>query len=93
MDPVTGQMVEGGMEEQTHRVLQNVQAVAEAAGADLTRVVKTTVYLKDMADFLTMNGVYTQYFDTTKPARATIQVAALPKDASVEIDAVVYLGD
>lgn len=91
LDPVTGQLVSGGIEEQTHRALQNLQAVLAAAGVDFDRVVKTTVFLKDMGHFAAMNAIYAQYFhrqDTTPPARSTIEVARLPKDALVEIEVI-----
>ena len=85
LDPVTGQMVEGSIAAQTHRVFQNLGAILEAAGASFDQVVRTTVYLADMNDFAAMNEVYGQYFKPPYPARATVQVARLPKDARVEI--------
>jgi 2-iminobutanoate/2-iminopropanoate deaminase len=88
LDPATGKMVEGGIEEQTERVLQNLDAVLEAGGASLRSVLKTTVYLADLADFPAMNGVYGRFFPENPPARATVQVAKLPAGALVEIDAV-----
>jgi 2-iminobutanoate/2-iminopropanoate deaminase len=89
VDPATGQMVEGGIEEHTHRVIRNVQLVLEAAGSSLDKVVKTTVFLTNIGDFAAMNGVYAQYFNTdTPPARSTIGVAALPRGAIVEIETV-----
>ena len=88
LDPGTMRIVEGGIEEQTGRVLDNLQAVLEAAGSSLDRVVKTTVYLADMGDFAAMNEIYARYFGATKPARATVQVARLPRDVKVEIDVV-----
>lgn len=91
LDPQTGEMVDGGIEDQTHRVIQNLRAVARAAGADLEHVVKTTIYLADMHDFPAVNQVYAEYFQSSLPARATVQVAALPRDAAVEIEAVVLL--
>ncbi len=91
LDPQTGEMVDGGIEDQTHRVIQNLRAVARAAGADLEHVVKTTIYLADMHDFPAVNQVYAQYFQSSLPARATVQVAALPRGAAVEIEAVVLL--
>jgi 2-iminobutanoate/2-iminopropanoate deaminase len=81
-------IVEGGIQEQTGRVLENLKAVLEAAGSSLDRVVKTTVYLADMNEFAAMNEIYAKYFDATKPARATVQVARLPRDVKVEIDLV-----
>ena len=88
LDPATGAMVPGGVAEQTDRVLKNLQAVLAAAGLPLTRVVKTTVYLVDLGEFAAMNEVYARYFPADPPARATVQVSALPKGARVEIDAV-----
>jgi 2-iminobutanoate/2-iminopropanoate deaminase len=91
LDPKTMEIVEGDVAEQTGVVLRNLRAVLRAAGSDFHRVVKTTVYLADMADFAAMNGVYAEHFGTHKPARATIQAGALPKGARVEIDAVALL--
>jgi len=88
LDPTTGQIVEGGVGEQTTRVLENLKAVLEAAGGSLESVLKTTVYLKDMNDFPQMNEVYGRYFPVAAPARATVEVARLPKDVRVEIDAI-----
>lgn len=86
LDPATGKLISGTVAEQTDRVLQNVQAVLSAAGADFSNVVKTTVFLADMADFPEMNGVYAKYFLDPAPARSTVQVARLPMDARVEIE-------
>jgi 2-iminobutanoate/2-iminopropanoate deaminase len=86
LDPETMQIVEGGIEEQTRRVLENLKAVIEASGSSLDRVVKTTVYLVDLDEFAAMNVVYAKYFGARKPARATVQVARLPRDARIEID-------
>jgi 2-iminobutanoate/2-iminopropanoate deaminase len=86
LDPETMQIVEGGIEEQTRRVLENLKAVIEASGSSLDRVVKTTVYLVDLGEFAAMNEVYAKYFGARKPARATVQVARLPRDARIEID-------
>ena len=91
LDPSTMQLVEADIRLQTERVLMNLQAVLEAAGSSLARVVKTTVYLADMNDFAAMNEVYGRYFDATRPARSTVEVARLPRDARVEID-VIALG-
>jgi 2-iminobutanoate/2-iminopropanoate deaminase len=93
IDPASGELIEGTIEEKTRRVLNNLRAIAEAAGAGLEDVVKTTVFLKDMNDFGAMNGVYAEYFPNSPPARAAVQVAALPKDADIEIEAVVVLPD
>jgi 2-iminobutanoate/2-iminopropanoate deaminase len=88
LDPKTGALVGSDVAAQTERVLKNLQAVVEAAGSDLERVVKATVYLRTMADFAAMNEVYARYFKTEPPARATVAVAGLPKDALVEIDVI-----
>jgi len=88
IDPATGQVVEGGIEDQTRQVLKNVSAVLEAAGSSLAQAVKTTVYLRDMNDFAAMNGVYAGFFPAPAPARAAVQVVRLPKDVMVEIEAV-----
>lgn len=89
IDPQTGRLVEGGFAEQTQRVLLNMSAVLEAAGANWGEVVKTTVYLHDMADFPTFNDMYARHIGDARPARSTVQAAGLPRGALVEIDAVV----
>ncbi len=86
LDPQTQQMVEGDAARQTECVLENLKGIVEAAGSSLDRVVKTTVYLKDLADFAAMNEVYGRYFSSHPPARATVEVARLPRDARVEIE-------
>ena len=86
LDPATGVLVEGDIAKQTERVLENLKAVLAAAGSSLERVVKTSVFLKDMGDFAAMNEVYGRYFPNDPPARSTIEAARLPKDARVEID-------
>ncbi len=91
LDPATGEMVDGDISDQTHRVLKSLDAIVRTSGATLGDVVKTTVYLADMADFVSMNRVYKTYFEDPAPARAAVQVARLPKDARVEIDAIVVL--
>ena len=88
IDPATGSMVPGGIREQTERLLQNLKTVLNSGGYNLTDVVKCTVYLKDINDFQAMNEVYATFFETDPPARAAFQVAALPLDALVEIEAV-----
>jgi 2-iminobutanoate/2-iminopropanoate deaminase len=88
LDPATNQLVEGDIAAQTERVLQNLKAVLEACGASLESVLKTTVFLKDMADFPKMNEVYARHFAQNAPARSTVQAARLPRDVSVEIDAI-----
>jgi 2-iminobutanoate/2-iminopropanoate deaminase len=87
-DPVTNQLVEGDIAAQTERVILNLKAVLEASGASLDSVVKTTVFLKDMGDFQKMNEVYGRFFTSNPPARSTVQAARLPRDVSVEIDAI-----
>jgi 2-iminobutanoate/2-iminopropanoate deaminase len=86
IDPATGQMVDGDIAQQTHRVFKNLEAILTAAGASFDNVVRTTVYLADMSDFAAMNEVYGTYFSSPAPARATVQAARLPMDARVEID-------
>ena len=88
LDPATGQLIEGDIRAQTERVLNNVQAVLEAAGSALDRVVKTTVFLADMNDFAVVNEVYANFFGATRPARSTVQAARLPRDVKVEIEVV-----
>jgi 2-iminobutanoate/2-iminopropanoate deaminase len=88
LDPATGEIVEGGVQAQTTRVLENLAAILRAAGSGLTQVVKTTVYLVDMNDFPAMNEIYSQAFGEHRPARATVAVSALPKGVRVEIDAI-----
>jgi len=88
IDPSTGQFVSDGVAEQTEQVFKNLIAVLEAAGTDLGRVVKTTVFLADMNDFAAMNEVYGRFFNDNKPARATVQAARLPRDAKVEIECI-----
>jgi 2-iminobutanoate/2-iminopropanoate deaminase len=90
VDPDSGQLNTGSTAEQTRQVLKNLQAVLESAGASLADVAKTTVYLKSMNDFQEMNAVYAEFFSQNKPARATVEVARLPKDVSVEIDAIAH---
>ena len=88
INPTTGEFVSDDVAEQTEQVLQNLNAVLEAAGSSLNNVVKTTVFLADMNDFMAMNEVYARFFSENKPARATVQAARLPKDARVEIDCI-----
>jgi 2-iminobutanoate/2-iminopropanoate deaminase len=92
LDPATGQLVEGDAAVQTERVLRNLAAILEAAGASLAQVLKTTVYLKDLGDFGRMNEVYARFFGDRPPARATVEVARLPRDVSVEIELVAEVG-
>ena len=94
LDPATGQIVAGGIEAQTTRVLENLKAVLEAAGLGMERVFKTTVFLKDMGDFAAMNAIYGTYLapeGAVAPARSTVEVARLPKDALVEIEVIAAL--
>jgi 2-iminobutanoate/2-iminopropanoate deaminase len=92
LDPATGALVEGDVKAQARRVLENLRGILAAGGASVDQVVKTTVYLADMADFPAMNEVYAAFFTGAAPARATVQVSRLPRDVRVEIDAVAYLG-
>jgi 2-iminobutanoate/2-iminopropanoate deaminase len=87
-DPTTGEFVAGGIAEQTEQVLRNITAVLEAAGVGLDNVVKTTVFLADMADFTAMNEAYGRFFGNAPPARSTVQAAGLPRGARIEIDAI-----
>jgi 2-iminobutanoate/2-iminopropanoate deaminase len=94
LDPASGVLVTGGVAEQTVRVIENLKAVLAAGGASLAQVVKTTVFLKNIGDFATMNEVYGRYFaaeDVIAPARSTVEVARLPKDALVEIEVIAHL--
>jgi 2-iminobutanoate/2-iminopropanoate deaminase len=91
-DPATGYIVEGGVTQQTARVIENLKAVLEAAGSSLDKVVKTTVYLKSMEDFGKMNEIYGRFFLKDPPARSTIEVARLPRDVRVEIDVIALAG-
>ena len=93
IDPATGTLIEGDVAEQTRRVLRNLGAVLTAAGASLDHVVKTSIYLVDMADFAAVNAVYAEHFTTLPPARATVAVAGLPLGARVEIEAIAMLGE
>ena len=91
LDPITGQLVPGGIKEQTERTLENLKAILEAGGSSLGQVVKATVFLKDMNDFAAMNAVYASYFESdadTLPARTTVEVSRLPRNMLVEIDMV-----
>ena len=92
LDPESGAMVDGDVALQTRQVLKNLDAVLHAAGTVRARVLKTTVYLRDMADFGAMNLVYAEFFGDARPARATVAVSGLPRDARVEIDCIASLG-
>ena len=88
MDPETGEIISGDIQDQTRRVLENLKAVVEAGGSSLDKVVKATVFLKDMNDFAAMNEVYGEYFNENPPARSAVQVARLPKDVGIEIECI-----
>ncbi len=88
IDPAAGKLIEGGVAEQTRQALLNVKAILEAAGASLERVIKTTVFMADLSQFAAMNVVYAEFFPAKPPARSTVQVAALPLGALVEVEAV-----
>lgn len=92
LDPATMQIVEGDIAAQTERVMENLKAVLEAAGSSFSQVLKTTVFLKDMGEFAKMNEVYGRYFPENPPARATVEVARLPRDVRVEIECVAIAG-
>jgi 2-iminobutanoate/2-iminopropanoate deaminase len=93
LDPATGEMVSGEIKTETRQVLDNLAAVLDAGGSSLEHVLKTTIYLVQMSDFAAVNEVYGSYFSGSKPARATVAVAALPRGARVEIDAIAVLKD
>lgn len=88
LDPATGELIAGDITAQTERVLANIAAVLEASGSSLSRIVKTTVFLKDMGEFAAMNAVYARFFETNPPARSTVEVARLPRDSRVEIECI-----
>jgi 2-iminobutanoate/2-iminopropanoate deaminase len=90
-DPATGQVIEGTIEKQTERVLENMKAVLRAAGLTFENVVKTTVFLRNLNDFNYMNEVYARYFSKNPPARSTIQAARLPREVAIEIDAIAVI--
>jgi 2-iminobutanoate/2-iminopropanoate deaminase len=91
LDPKSGEFLAGDVRQQTERVLENLKGIVEAAGSHLSRVVKTTVFLKNMSDFVAMNEVYGKFFVAAPPARSTVEVARLPKDALVEIELIALL--
>jgi 2-iminobutanoate/2-iminopropanoate deaminase len=88
LDPASGQMIEGDIRAQTARALQNIGELLKAGGADFSNVVRTTIFLADLADFAVVNEIYATYFSAPYPARATVQVARLPRDVRIEIDAI-----
>ena len=90
LDPETMKMITGDIEVETEKVLKNIETILKADGLDLNNIIKTTVYLTDLSEFTRMNQVYDKFFSETKPARACVQVAALPKGAKVEIDAIAH---
>jgi len=92
LDPITGELIAGDIEAQTVRVFENLKAVAEAAGGSLRQAVKVNIYLTDLSHFATVNAVMARYFEQPYPARATLGVAALPRGAAVEADAILVLG-
>jgi len=90
IDPLSGNLVQGGIKEQTKRVLENIKGLLEDAGSSISDVVKTTVFLKDMNEFAQMNEVYGEYFRDKPPARSTVEVARLPKDVKIEIEVIAH---
>lgn len=91
IDPKTGDFINGGIKEQTRQVLENIKALLTEAKTDFKKVIKTTVFIKNMDDFAAMNEVYAEYFGESKPARSTVEVSRLPKDALVEIEVIAYI--
>ena len=91
LDPVSGQLVEGGIQEQTMRVMENIKALLAAAGAGFNNVARTTVFMVDLGEFAAMNEIYSSYFTAPYPARSTVQVVKLPRDVRVEIDVIAVL--
>jgi 2-iminobutanoate/2-iminopropanoate deaminase len=91
LDPASGQLVEGGIKEQTTRVMENIKGLLAAAGADFNNVVRTTVFMVDLGEFAQMNEIYASYFSAPYPARSTVQVVKLPRDVRVEIDVIAVL--
>ena len=93
LDPVSGQLVEGGIKEQTTRVMENIKALLAAAGADFNTIARTTVFMVDLGEFAAMNEIYSSYFTAPYPARSTVQVVKLPRDVRVEIDVIAVLSN
>jgi 2-iminobutanoate/2-iminopropanoate deaminase len=91
LDPVSGQLVEGGIKEQTTRVMENIKALLAAAGAEFSHIARTTVFMVDLGEFAAMNEVYASYFTAPYPARSTVQVVKLPRDVRVEIDVIAVI--
>lgn len=93
IDPESGEVMRGSIAEQTERVMQNISSILEEAGSTFSAVVKTTIFLKDLEDFEEVNAVYGRFFETEPPARATVEVSSLPKDAGVEIETIAFCKD
>ncbi|HLE53119.1 MAG TPA: RidA family protein [Anaerolineales bacterium] len=93
LDPLTGEVVPGGIQAETRQVIRNLQGVLEATGSSLQEIVKTTVFLRDMNDFAQMNTIYAEFFSQDYPARSTVQVSALPKGVAVEIEAIALISN
>jgi 2-iminobutanoate/2-iminopropanoate deaminase len=91
IDPASGNLIGGDIKAQTKQTIRNIENILEATGSDLSKVIKVTVFLKDITEFTAMNEIYEEYFGKSKPARSTIEAASLPKDAKIEIDAVAYV--
>ncbi len=91
LDPTSGELVEGDIKDQTRRVMENLKGIMTAAGGNMEHIVKTTVFLKNMDDFIQMNGAYAEFFQDNPPARACIEVSRLPKDVDIEIEAVAHI--
>lgn len=91
LDPETGDFVEGGVKDRTRQVIENIKAIVEEAGSNLNHVVKSTIYVTDLASYASVNEVYAEYFQTMLPARAVVAVAALPKNADIEMDVITYI--
>ncbi len=88
LDPKTGEIISENLEDQVRQVIKNMQSVLQAAGSDLDKIVKTTIFITDMNNFGTINSIYSEYFDQSKPARSTVEVSCLPKNVLVEIDCI-----
>ncbi|MBN1226474.1 MAG: RidA family protein [Deltaproteobacteria bacterium] len=91
IDPSTGDFVSGGIKEKTYQIIKNLEAIAKAANSDLSNVIKTTIFLSNMVDYPVVNDVYAQYFIDSFPARSVVQVAGLPKNSEIEMEAILYL--
>jgi 2-iminobutanoate/2-iminopropanoate deaminase len=91
IDPSTGDFVSGGIKEKTHQIIRNLDAIAKVANSDLSKVIKTTIFLLNMSDYSSVNDVYAQYFNESLPARSVVQVAGLPKNSEIEMEAILYL--